>query len=173
MCLNAAAYMPVLLWPQCFQRMASIQWCNPLRRVTVQSTSGMEEIAKDCFYQCTQYFLFFFANIKQISPPKFKQWAGECFFHLTGKETHVKPRWIMTATHFWQRQIHVNWRIRLKILGVVSAFPSYSRMHTPPCQVYSFTLVSPRAVFHFKWVFPWKKRKERRGKLRQGENISL
>lgn len=37
---------------------------------------------------------FFLANIKQISPPKFKQQAGECFLHLTGKETHVKPGWI-------------------------------------------------------------------------------
>lgn len=45
-----------LIWLQCFRGMTSILWCNPVSGVTVQSSSALEEIAKDCFCQCVWRF---------------------------------------------------------------------------------------------------------------------
>lgn len=52
LCFHVLECSGGLIWLQCFQRMTSILWCNPVRRVTVQSSSTLDEIAKDSFYQC-------------------------------------------------------------------------------------------------------------------------
>lgn len=132
LCFHVLECSSGLIWLQCFQRMTSILWCNPVRRVTVQSSSTLDEIAKDSFYQC-----HFVKHKTKHVLESLRGWMVIFYFFNTvwGKEKQIVRSWIWDAATLSNIWFTLNWWIffffwRGDFLGNVSPFPSYLHKHT-------------------------------------------
>lgn len=143
----------------------TVMQCSPQGYSTKHQSNGGN--CKRLFLSVfTVFFFFFFCKHKTNLSSKVKAVGWWMFLAFAGKETRVKPGWIYDGDSLLTTSdSHKLTDLSANSWRGICLFPSYWRTHTPPCQVYSFTLVSPRAVFHFKWVFP---RKEKKGEANWG-----
>lgn len=138
LCFHVLECSGGLIWLQCFQRMTSILWCNPVCRVTVQSSSTLDEIAKDSFYQCTLHFVKH--KTKHVLE-SLRGWMVIFYFFGTVWEKKKKlfAVWFEMLQLFQISDSH--WIDELMdlffvffgggdFLGNVSPFPSYLHKHT-------------------------------------------